>query len=627
MRESKFVDQNKEKWEEIESYLRKSGSDPQQLRHDLMHITDDLSYSRTFYKNRSVRIYLNGLAQSLYNNIYKGKKNVLSSFKKMILDDAPKVMFHARKELLFVFCILLISISIGIFSSRYDVGFSRAVLSDSYVDQTIENIENGDPLNIYKSESQFEMFVSIAQNNIRVSLTIFVFGLFFSYGSILIVFINGIMLGTFMYFFYSRGLSTEFNLTVWMHGTVEILTMVVVGVAGLLLGKGLVNPGTLSRRKAFSVWGRKGAMVLMIAVPFVLFAAFVESFLTRYTDLPNPVRLIFILINLFIMLYYFVIYPYIKYRKSVDLEPEIPELEPDKELDFEKGKIYTNGEIILKSLHVFGRNSQKLLLFALLVSLGLTISTVLNLSKIDYENLSVNFSKGPDVWDYLMKRNGTDFSTQISRNLAIIFKLDLATFGINLIWLSALLYFMVSVFIKNVLKETIDVQKVLLYCLVIGFILNMIFVLQFPFKDLVMIFSFLLVSTSIFYKVYRNHSLSTSERHWDFMKTEFFRKLSMSFLFYLLLLVLIILLYSGVGMFMQELVVMNLNLDQEQFQSFYIYFGLFLIAFILSIAIMLLTLFSSFLTYTKYEISEANDLRLGLESIGKKKKVYGIETE
>jgi uncharacterized membrane protein SpoIIM required for sporulation len=627
MRESKFVDQNKEKWEEIESYLKSSGSDPQQLRHDLMHITDDLSYSRTFYKNRSVRIYLNGLAQNLYNNIYKGKKNALGSFRKMIFEDAPKVMFHSRKELLFVFCILLISISIGVFSSRYDEGFARAILSDAYVDKTLENIENGDPLNIYKSEGQFQMFVMIAQNNIRVSLIIFVFGLIFSYGSILVIFFNGIMLGTFMYFFYSRGLSTDFNLTVWMHGTVEILTMVVVGVAGMLLGKGLVNPGTLSRRKAFSVWGRKGAMIFMIAIPFILFAAFVESFLTRYTEFPNPVRLLFILLNLFVMVFYFVIYPYLKYRKSIDLEPEIPELEPDNELDFGKGKIYSNGEIILKSLYVVGKNLQNILFFSILISLGLTAFTVFNLTSMEKENLNLILAQGAGFMNYFFDNSSNGFTVQISNNLALIFKLDVMTFLVNFVWLSILIYRMVLLFVKNVLKDELDVKKTILYCLLISLILNLVYALKFPLKDLAMIFSFLLVSTAVFYKVYQKHSLSKSERMWDFVRVGIVRQFTMSFLFYLLLFVVLIFIYSGVGSFIQEIVTMNLNMKQVQFKQFYMYFGMFVIAFVLNLAMMMLTLFSSFLTYSMYEMSEANDLRSGIDSIGKKKRVYGIETE
>src|SRR5690606_38466473 len=115
MRESKFVEQNQEKWEGIESDLKKGGINPQKLRHHLVHVTDDLSYSRSFYKNRSVRIYLNGLAQKIYNNIYKNKKNVGSSIFTFFKEDILKIMFTSSKELLFVFGLLILSVTIGFF--------------------------------------------------------------------------------------------------------------------------------------------------------------------------------------------------------------------------------------------------------------------------------------------------------------------------------------------------------------------------------------------------------------------------------------------------------------------------------------------------------------------------------
>ena len=71
MRESKFVEQNQAKWADFEKELSFAKKDPEKLRAQLIQVTDDLSYAKTFYKNRSVRVYLNGLAQKIYINIYK----------------------------------------------------------------------------------------------------------------------------------------------------------------------------------------------------------------------------------------------------------------------------------------------------------------------------------------------------------------------------------------------------------------------------------------------------------------------------------------------------------------------------------------------------------------------------
>ena len=63
MRETQFIKQNQEKWSEFEETLKGEAKDADRLRNLLVQITDDLSYTRTFYPNRSVRVYLNSLAQ------------------------------------------------------------------------------------------------------------------------------------------------------------------------------------------------------------------------------------------------------------------------------------------------------------------------------------------------------------------------------------------------------------------------------------------------------------------------------------------------------------------------------------------------------------------------------------
>ena len=75
MRETSFIKQNKEKWKEFEQILENKNKDPDKLNELFIQITDDLSYSRTFYPNRSVRVYLNNLAQRIFTSIYKNKKS------------------------------------------------------------------------------------------------------------------------------------------------------------------------------------------------------------------------------------------------------------------------------------------------------------------------------------------------------------------------------------------------------------------------------------------------------------------------------------------------------------------------------------------------------------------------
>jgi len=75
MKESLFIKQNKEKWIDLEKRLDSGERDPDKLSDLFIQVSDDLSYARTFYPNRSVRLYLNNLTQKVYSNIYKNRRS------------------------------------------------------------------------------------------------------------------------------------------------------------------------------------------------------------------------------------------------------------------------------------------------------------------------------------------------------------------------------------------------------------------------------------------------------------------------------------------------------------------------------------------------------------------------
>ena len=74
MRETTFISRKKKSWQKFEEMQRRQESDPDELTRLFVEITDDLSYSRTFYAKRSVRVYLNYLAQLVFFKVNKNKK-------------------------------------------------------------------------------------------------------------------------------------------------------------------------------------------------------------------------------------------------------------------------------------------------------------------------------------------------------------------------------------------------------------------------------------------------------------------------------------------------------------------------------------------------------------------------
>ncbi len=310
MKESRFIKENKESWVELENEIKKNRqADPAKLEKLFIHITDNLSYARTFYSHRSVRYYLNALAQWIFFDVYKNQRTTFKPFRLFWKEELPAIIYHSRKPMLWSLAIFMMSFFIGVFSSAEQPEFIRQILGDGYVNMTIENIQKGDPMAVYKDENMFYMFLRIAWNNLIVSFRTFVLGLFIGIGTIAALLYNGIMVGSFQYLFFHYGAGYESVMTIWQHGSMEIPAIIIAGGAGLVMGGGLVLPGTYSRTQSLKNAGRRAIKIMLGVAPLILLAAFVESYITRLTGTSEVIRWTVIIVSLTMVIGYYVVLP------------------------------------------------------------------------------------------------------------------------------------------------------------------------------------------------------------------------------------------------------------------------------------------------------------------------------
>jgi uncharacterized membrane protein SpoIIM required for sporulation len=97
------------------------------------------------------------------------------------------------------------SVAIGVVSAHFDDSFVRLIMGDSYVNMTLENIEKGNPVAVYKSGSNWGSFIGITMNNLYVGARCFIYGVFLGIGTFMALVQNCVMLGAFQYFFYKQG--------------------------------------------------------------------------------------------------------------------------------------------------------------------------------------------------------------------------------------------------------------------------------------------------------------------------------------------------------------------------------------------------------------------------------------
>lgn len=311
IREAAFVKQNKPGWERLERSLDgREQLSPDEASELYIRLTDDVSYARTFFPGSSAYTYLNGLAARLHQYIYRNKPSERGRFKRFWAVEVPLALASTRKELLLSFSVFIIAVVIGAISAHHDPDYVRLQLGEEYVEETLENIHKGKPMDIYASEDAASMFAWLPLHNISVSLQAFAFGLLFSVGTAYFILGNGFMLGAFQYFFFQQGVGMESMMSIWVHGTLEISAIIVAGSAGFTMGNAMLFPGTLPRTTSLLRGARRGLKIVIGLVPVFLVAGFLESFVTRLAPRLTGWSLLLIIGgSLAFVIWYFVIHP------------------------------------------------------------------------------------------------------------------------------------------------------------------------------------------------------------------------------------------------------------------------------------------------------------------------------
>ena len=317
MREVAFIKQNKEKWLDFEQAIfGKAKKNPDDLASLYIHLVNDLSYAQTYYPKSKTVTYLNHLASVTYQKIYKTKREETNRLVYFFKTEVPLIVYQNRRYMLYAFALFFIFTSIGVLSAAKDDTFVRLILGDGYVNMTLENIDKGDPVAVYKGGSNWGMSVAITLNNLRVGALEFIAGIFGGFGTGYVLMSNSIMLGAFQYFFYEQGVFGASVRGIWIHGAMEIFAMIVEAAAGFILGASLLFPKTLSRVASLKIGLKNGLKIWFSTLPFTVAAGILEGFVTRYSNtMAMWLNVTIILGTLALISYYYLIYPFIVNRK------------------------------------------------------------------------------------------------------------------------------------------------------------------------------------------------------------------------------------------------------------------------------------------------------------------------
>lgn len=121
---------------------------------------------------------------------------------------------------------------------------------------------------------------AILTNNVGVAFIAFALGVGFGVGTVYVLGVNGVMIGSIAGAAQNAGTAGRFWALVLPHGFLEIVAICIAAGAGLRMGWALVDPGNRTRGGALVEEARDSVLVVLGVVPAFIVAAVIEGFLT-----------------------------------------------------------------------------------------------------------------------------------------------------------------------------------------------------------------------------------------------------------------------------------------------------------------------------------------------------------
>lgn len=316
MNVERWLKTRKKAWDELDKLLLLTDKDGvgaldrkqlQELGRLYRSTSADLSRARALKLSTDIQVYLNNLVVRAHNQVYQTDKNRWKDLFSFLWVGFPRLV---RENILYIvvsFLLFMVPAAISYAEVTQDLKFAQYEITrgQPLVSEDLWNyIENNQMWTDAVEGRSAIAFGMISTNNIRVSITAFVFGISFGIGTVAVLLINGLHLGTTLGVCSVYGMAPRLLTFVAAHGVIELNCIFIAGGAGLMMGKALLFPEKYRRVDKFKVTARKAAGLFAGTVPLLLIAGCIEGFISPRTDLDPSIKYAVSISTLFLLALY-----------------------------------------------------------------------------------------------------------------------------------------------------------------------------------------------------------------------------------------------------------------------------------------------------------------------------------
>jgi len=287
MKQRQFEQHHQAEWQALEDWLAAKSSAsvtqqtlPTEFPQRYRQVCHHLALARDRHYTPYLVERLNRLVLRGHQQLYTLHGGVLSQILRFIGLGFPALVRQearlvALASLLFFGTFIAMAVSIQF--------YPELIYSLMSTEQVHQFEEMYDPAAPHFAENRnvqedFVMFGFYIYNNISIGFQTFAGGILFGLGTLFYLIFNGLFLGAATGHMIQIGYHEPFFSFVAGHSALELVAIMLAGVAGLKLGQGVIAPGRQTRLEALKQAARQSVQIIYGVAGMLLLAAFVEAF-------------------------------------------------------------------------------------------------------------------------------------------------------------------------------------------------------------------------------------------------------------------------------------------------------------------------------------------------------------
>jgi len=243
-----------------------------------------LSVARSITLDQNVVVYLESLATRAYFCIYGGRASLAAGLWRFFVYDYPAAVRNAVWPILLSAALLLLGTVVGHVLTLGNPDWFYTFVSEGLAGGRGPTSTTAELRQVlyYGSDTAVEklnVFASfLFTHNAKIGMLCFALGFSFGIPTAILLFTTGLMLGAFSALYTASGLSADLWAWLTIHGTTELLAVVLCGGAGFVVASALIFPTRKSRLENLAASGKQAAKIVIGTVALFFVAALLEGF-------------------------------------------------------------------------------------------------------------------------------------------------------------------------------------------------------------------------------------------------------------------------------------------------------------------------------------------------------------